>query len=212
MKDPVVPLPPCPNGILPISFTLNPWSGGNPGPGKTPLHWLGWYGFGGTFSSHESRSSIGRFRLTGASGTETERHISSDTRLKLSRDAGTHREGDGALLLRFCAGGCFVVVVAVDPVVAKRGDTELLPREDEDEETEETDPLFPDEPKGLPWASGCCGDVEVGEVREVSSESDEDFGGEEAVMFTGLRAQRLTCRLRFEATPNRRPQISQTKA
>lgn len=123
---------------------------------------------------------------------------------------GTHREGEGARLLRFCA-GCFVVV---ELLVGKRGDMELLPREgDEDDETEETDPLFPDEAKGLPWASDCSGDVEVGDVRgEVSSESDDDLGGEQAVIFTGLRAQRLTCRLRFEATPNRRPQISQTKA
>lgn len=102
----------------------------------------------------------------------------------------------------------------VDPLVGKRGDMELLPREDEEhDETEETDPLFPDEPKGLPCASDLSGEVEVGEGRgEVSSDSEDDLGGEQTVMFTGLRAQRLTCRLRFEATPNRRPQISQTKA
>lgn len=125
---------------------------------------------------------------------------------------GTHREGEGVRLLRFCGGGCFPVV---DPLVGKRGDMELLPREDEEhDDTEETDPLFPpDEPKGLPCASDLSGEVEVGDGRgEVSSDSDDDLGGEQAVMFTGLRAQRLTCRLRFEATPNRRPQISQTKA
>lgn len=31
-------------------------------------------------------------------------------------------------------------------------------------------------------------------------------------LFTGFRMQRLTCRLRLEATPKRRPQVSHTNA
>lgn len=47
--------------------------------------------------------------------------------------------------------------------------------------------------------------VDVGEVSAV-------LFARVGVVFTGFRMHLLTCRLRFEATPNRRPQVSHTKA
>ena len=149
------------------------------------------------FSSHESLSSFGKLRLTGASGTETERYMSSDTRLNERRERGTHREGDGALRRRFCVGCLVPAFVGTGWCWLCKGDTELLPRGEEDEEDmEETEPLLC-EMVGDRARKEFSGDCATGEVcPEVSShdegESEDDFGGEEIAMFTGLSAQRLT--------------------
>lgn len=139
--------------------------------------------------------------------------MSSDERLKERRERGTHREGDGARLRRFCVLPALGAPVGTEWWTC-RGDMELLPREEEhdDEETEEMDPRLC-ETLGE-RVKECSGDWEMGDVwGDVSSdEGESDLGGEQTVMLTGLRAQRLTCRLRLEATPKRRPQMSQTKA
>ena len=56
------------------------------------------------------------------------------------------------------------------------------------------------------------------ETKEASGESTMDEGDSVAAdlegdgVFTGFIMQRLTCLFRLEATPNRRPQVSQTNA
>ena len=53
----------------------------------------------------------------------------------------------------------------------------------------------------------------------MTSRDDELAGGDPDVdlcdeegEFTGFKMQRLTCRFRLDATPKRRPHVSQTKA
>lgn len=52
---------------------------------------------------------------------------------------------------------------------------------------------------------------EAGVSIVVEGEDGEDLLGGDGV-FTGFKMQRLTCLLRLEATPKRRPQVSHTNA
>jgi hypothetical protein len=58
-------------------------------------------------------------------------------------------------------------------------------------------------------ATGTDGDDEVGEL--AGGDPDVDLWDEEGE-FTGFKIQRLTCLFKLDATPKRRPHVSQTKA
>ena len=68
---------------------------------------------------------------------------------------------------------------------------------------------------GLVCSRAICEDVEVLAEAEGPATLLEEAPAEvcwNAALLTGLVIQRRVCRLRLEATPNRRPQILQTKA
>lgn len=75
-----------------------------------------------------------------------------------------------------------------------------------------------DEGVGTPLSLGGIEDLTVGFKVENSGESVVIAGDPETDLldgegvFTGLRMQRLTCLFRLDATPKRRPQVSQTNA
>ena len=75
-----------------------------------------------------------------------------------------------------------------------------------------------DEGVGTPLSLGGIEDLTVGFKVEDSGESVVIAGDPETDLldgegvFTGLRMQRLTCLFRLDATPKRRPQVSQTNA
>lgn len=75
-----------------------------------------------------------------------------------------------------------------------------------------------DEGVGTPLSLGGMEDLtegfkvdDSGESVAMAGDPDTDLFDGEGV-FTGLRMQRLTCLFRLDATPKRRPQVSQTNA
>jgi len=145
--------------------------------------------------------------------------------LKFWSVAGIHWEGDGARRRRFWPGGLAGALVAV-------ADEEAPPPSRVTEWALLVDVLDGDEPDpsadgreavrgrfpSLMLAAEVDGSdafsmVEIsGElgIDEVDPDVEDLLDGEG--MLTGFKAQRFTCLFRLEATPKRRPQVSQTKA
>lgn len=133
--------------------------------------------------------------------------MSSDIRLKFCNVAGTHCEGEGARRRRFWP-GCFALEGEDDV-----GSLELLDAGELCVGEVVARPRFPpllawELLLSCPDIGEASEDTRVGDL-EGSRAAEGDLG--EGV-FTGFTMQRLTCRLRLEATPKRRPQVSQTKA
>jgi hypothetical protein len=152
------------------------------------------------FSSQLFLSSIHSFVLgslyadTGGSGTGEALRHSILKRLNERSDSGIHRFGDAARRRRFGDGW---VGRAAELVVALRL---FEPADLGGGASSELAMAVEPEGPAICWAAIVgCGATD-------SATSSAASGG-------GLRRMHLfTCRLRFEFTPNRRPQVSQTKA
>jgi hypothetical protein len=155
-----------------------------------------------TLSSHELRSSthsldISSFTaVTGGRGTVVALVDSTGKRLNGRSDVGIHCDGDGARRRLFAdALGCS------DGDVVDSSRVRLFGRESESDDAGTTPEV----------AEASAGETDVSSC-DVPAESLDVIWFVRFAVFTGLRMHRLTWRLRLDATPKRRPQVSHTNA
>ncbi len=212
----------------PLLFaTLLPSS---PGPGRRPFQPCGWYGVSDAFSSNESRSSTfceswkGR---TGGSGTGV--LFATGVRSNVRRLSGTQSAGDGARRARLRERGRAAASVEVAlgaPAEAESGEavSSSVPfrlRAGRRWATLEDVPTsvgagLPGVGSGEGVAAGLV--PETGWEREGEAEPASRAGSAAAgvpgpvVVAAWATRHVFACRLRLEATPKRRPQLSHAKA
>ena len=179
------------------------------GPGNVPFQLHGWYGNEPTFSSHELRSSIhsseegSLYAVTGGRGTGVGLVYSAGVMLKPTRDWGTQWEGEGARRRRFAGG------LDADWVGESGG--EVVPG------SASRARLWVERAGAVDGRDGVAvamrSGASVGPEGEILGEEEDEvvIWGRFAAL-TGLRMHRFTWRLRLDATPKRRPQVSHTNA
>jgi len=152
------------------------------------------------------------------------RKESSERKLKFCSVTGIHWDGEGARRRRLGAEflGLEEVVVAGVEADCEFGEVDVGdgPRVRGERSRARLPDFCPAEDRGVgaPLSLGGIEDLALefrvddsGESAAIAGDPDPDLLDGEGV-FTGLRMQRLTCLFKLDATPKRRPQVSQTNA